>query len=149
VKAEKKRVMNASMDLLLLFAASFLAATIIPAQSEMVLAGLHITGEYSAALLVLVATVGNVLGSCVNWLLGRYLVHFQHRRWFPVKEAQLARATRSYQRFGVWSLLFAWVPILGDPLTVVAGFMRTHLLLFITLVTIGKAARYIAIVAAL
>ena len=119
--------MDVALDLLMLFAASFLAATIIPAQSEVVLLGLHLTGKHSPILLVSVATVGNVLGSCVNWLLGRYLVHFQHRRWFPVNEAALNRATRTYQRFGVWTLLFAWVPFIGDPLTVIAGIMRTHI----------------------
>ena len=137
------------MELLSLFIVSFLAATILPAQSEAVLAGLHLAGGNSAVLLVIVATTGNVLGSCVNWLLGRYLVHFQHRRWLPVKQAALDRATRTYQRFGVWTLLLAWVPIIGDPLTVIAGMMRTNIALFIALVTVGKAGRYIAIVMAL
>jgi membrane protein YqaA with SNARE-associated domain len=133
----------------MLFAAAFLAATIFPAQSEAVLMGLHLNGNHDAFLLVLVATTGNVLGSCVNWLLGRYLVHFKDRRWFPIKEAALNRATRTYQHYGAWTLLFAWVPFIGDPLTVAAGFLRMHILPFILLVTIGKAARYIAIVAAL
>ncbi|MBF0235320.1 MAG: DedA family protein [Desulfamplus sp.] len=137
------------MDILLLFAVSLLAATIFPAQSEAVLAGLHLTGAYSAVLLVLVATTGNVLGSCVNYGLGRYLAHFKDRKWFPVKEAQMERAMRTYQRFGVWTLLLAWVPLIGDPLTVIAGMLKANLLLFITLVTIGKAGRYIAIVVAL
>lgn len=136
------------LDMLLLFAASFLAATIFPAQSEAVLASLHLSGQYSAAFLVTVATIGNVLGSCTNWLIGRYAVHFQMGRWFPVKPLALARATFIYQRFGVWTLLFAWVPFIGDPLTVVAGFMRTHIVVFVILVTIGKAGRYIAIVSA-
>ncbi len=136
------------MDLLLLFSASFLAATVVPAQSELVLAALDAAGNHASWLLVLVATTGNVLGACVNWLLGRYLAQFQHRRWFPVKEAALARATATYQRFGVWSLLLAWVPIIGDPLTVIAGFLRTPFPLFLALVTLGKAARYVAIIAA-
>ena len=134
---------------MLLFATAFLAATIFPAQSEAMLAGLHLTGAHSATLLVVVATTGNVLGSCVNWLLGRYLTHFQDRRWFPVKPEALDRASRTYQRFGVWTLLFAWVPIIGDPLTIIAGLLRTPFLLFTVLVTVGKAARYTAIVVAL
>ncbi len=142
-------MLNATLDMGMLFAASLLAATVIPAQSELVLAGLYLTGDYSAALLVAVATLGNVLGSCINWMLGRMLVRFQNRRWFPVKEAALARAAHSYRRFGVWTLLFSWVPILGDPLTLVAGVMRTPLALFIPLVTLGKLARYVAIMAAL
>ncbi len=142
-------MLDTTLDMLLLFAASLLAATIFPAQSETLLASMHLTGEYNTVVLVLVATAGNVLGSCVNWLIGRYLLHFQGRRWLPVKEAALMRATDRYQRFGVWTLLFAWVPIIGDPLTLIAGFLRTHILLFITLVTIGKAARYTAIVSVL
>lgn len=140
---------DAVLDLILLFAASFLAATIFPAQSEAVLAGFHLTGTYSTMLLVLVATTGNVLGSCVNWWLGRYLVHFKNYKWFPIKETQLEQATYHYQRYGIWTLLLAWVPVIGDPLTIIAGMLRTNILLFIGLVTIGKAGRYIAIVTAL
>jgi membrane protein YqaA with SNARE-associated domain len=110
------------MELVALFAVSLLAATIVPAQSEAVLVALHQHGDTNAALLVLVATLGNVLGACINWLLGRYLLTFQQRRWFPIKPAAIQNATRRYQRFGVWSLLFSWLPIIGDPLTLVAGF---------------------------
>ena len=72
------------------------------------------------------ATAGNVLGSVINWVLGRYLIHFQDRRWFPIKGHALEKATRAYQRWGVWTLLLAWVPLIGDPLTLVAGIFRTH-----------------------
>jgi membrane protein YqaA with SNARE-associated domain len=134
------------LDLLLLFAASLLAATIVPAQSEAVLAGLALAGNHSLVVLVAVATLGNVLGACINWLLGRYLEHFKNKRWFPVKEAALDKAARTYQRYGVWSLLLSWVPIIGDPLTVIAGLLRTPFPLFVLLVTIGKLARYVAVV---
>lgn len=135
------------MDLLLLFAASLLAATILPAQSEALLAGLALAGNHSLVVLVAVATLGNVLGACINWLLGRYLEHFKNKRWFPVKEAALDKAARTYQRYGVWSLLLSWVPIIGDPLTVIAGLLRTPFPLFVLLVTIGKLARYVVVVA--
>lgn len=135
------------MDLFLLFAASLLAATILPAQSEAVLAGLVLAGNHSLVVLVAVATLGNVLGACINWLLGRYLEHFKNKRWFPVKEAALDKAARTYQRYGVWSLLLSWVPIIGDPLTVIAGLLRTPFPLFLLLVTIGKLARYVVVVA--
>jgi membrane protein YqaA with SNARE-associated domain len=137
------------MDLALLFAAAFLAATIIPAQSEAVLVGLLMKGEHTAVTLVLVATIGNVLGSCINWWLGRFLEHYKDRPWFPVKPEALNRASRTYQRYGIWTLMFAWVPIIGDPLTVVAGVLRVPFVMFVVFVTIGKAARYIALAAAL
>ncbi len=129
-----------------LFLAALLAATILPAQSEAALAGLHLSARYPVAELVAVATAGNVLGSLLNWLLGRYLLHFRDRRWFPVKPATIDRATAWYRRWGVWSLLLAWVPLIGDPLTLVAGILRTPLGPFLALVTVGKLGRYLAIV---
>ncbi len=135
-------------ELLFLFSSAFLAATLLPAQSEAVLVALQLGGRHSPVALLGVATLGNVLGSCVNWLLGRYLLHFRDRRWFPANERQLERATRAYTRFGVWSLLLAWVPFIGDPLTVVAGLMQVRFALFAALVTVGKLARYAALMAA-
>ena len=134
--------------LLGLFLTALLAATVLPAQSELVLAGLHLAGTHGRFVLVAVATVGNVLGSTINWLLGRYLMHFQDRRWFPIRGRVLERARHFYQRWGVWTLLLAWIPIIGDPLTLVAGIFRTSLWVFLPLVTIGKAARYLGIVMA-
>lgn len=129
-----------------LFLVALAAATIFPAQSELLLAGLHSSGRYDDRLLILVATAGNVAGSTANWALGRYLMHFQDRRWFPVPRALTERATGWYQRFGVWSLLLAWMPVIGDPLTLVAGILRVDLRLFLLLVTIGKAGRYVALI---
>ena len=83
-------------DLLILFGASFLAATILPAQSEAVLAGFYIAGGHDGIVLVALATLGNVLGACVNWLLGRYMLNLRQYKWFPVTEAALERATRIY-----------------------------------------------------
>jgi len=127
-----------------LFLAALVAATLLPAQSELVLVGLRASG-YDAVVLVAVATAGNVLGSTINWVLGRYLLHFRDRRWFPVKPAMLDRAAGWYGRWGVWSLLLAWMPVVGDPLTLVAGILRVDLRLFLPLVTLGKAARYAAL----
>lgn len=133
---------------LALFLAAFLAATIVPAQSEAVLVGLILAGDQPLLLLLLIATTGNVLGSVVNWLIGRFIEHFRDRPWFPVSADKLARAEAWYRRFGIWSLLLSWVPIIGDPLTVVAGVLRTPFLTFLALVTIAKAGRY-AVLAAL
>lgn len=131
-----------------LFMTAFLAATIFPAQSELLLAGMHASGAYDHLALLLAATVGNVLGSVANWAVGRHLMHFQDRRWFPIKPAMVGRATRWYQRFGKWSLLLAWMPVIGDPLTLVAGILRVDFRLFLLLVTLGKGARYAVLVAA-
>ena len=129
-------------SLLILFATAFIAATFLPAQSELLLLGLLLEGEHSPLLLVAVATCGNVLGSCLNWWLGKHVRRFQHRRWFPISEASLNKATQLFQRWGLWSLLFAWLPFIGDPLTFAAGLLRAPLRWFIPLVTIGKCARY-------
>ncbi|MEI2454876.1 MULTISPECIES: YqaA family protein [Lysobacter] len=130
-----------------LFAAAFVAATLLPAQSEGVLAGLIVAG-HSPLGLVLVASVGNVLGSWLNWWLGREALRFSDRRWFPVKPAALARAGAWYGRYGRWTLLLSWMPVIGDPLTLAAGMMREPLRVFLPLVTLAKAARYAVVAAA-
>jgi len=130
-----------------LFLAALLAATLIPAQSESVLTGLILAGGQPVWALVAVASLGNILGSVINWLIGRGVERFRTRRWFPASEAHLSRAQQSYRRFGYWSLLLAWVPIIGDPLTLVAGIMREPLWRFVLLVSIGKIGRYVLLAA--
>lgn len=126
---------------------AFLAATILPASSEVTLAGLMAAGKGTPLALFAVATAANTGGSVVNWLLGRGIDRVRHKTWFPVKSGQYERAHRWFSRFGVWSLLFAWLPIVGDPLTVVAGALRVPFWTFVALVTAGKAARYAAVMA--
>jgi membrane protein YqaA with SNARE-associated domain len=128
-----------------LFLAAFLAATLLPAQSEAVLAGLVVAG-YPPAWLLLAAGAGNVLGSLLNWYLGRGIAHYQDRRWFPVRPAALERARCWYTRYGYWSLLLSWVPVIGDPLTLVAGVMREPLRVFLPLVTLAKFGRYVVVI---
>ncbi|PTQ69220.1 YqaA family protein [Pseudomonas sp. GV071] len=130
-----------------LFASAFIAATLLPLQSEAVLVGLLLTGGYSPAALVLVATVGNVLGSLLNWVLGRSVERFRQRRWFPASPEQMARAQQWYKRYGCWTLLLSWLPVVGDPLTLVAGVMREPLWRFVLLVSIAKAGRYLVLAA--
>jgi membrane protein YqaA with SNARE-associated domain len=125
-----------------LFLSAFGAATLLPLQSEAVLVGLLLRDPQAVFSLLLIATAGNVLGSIVNWLLGRGIEHLRDRRWFPFKPAQLDKAQQRYQRFGQWSLLLSWMPVIGDPLTLIAGIMREPFWRFVVLVTIAKAGRY-------
>jgi len=128
-----------------LFMAAFLAATIIPAQSEAVLVGLLALKTYPAMSLIAVASIGNVLGAVVNWWLGRGIENFKDRKWFPVKPHALLKAQGWYTKYGRWSLLLSWVPMIGDPITVAAGVMREKFLPFLLLVSIAKIGRYLLI----
>lgn len=126
---------------------AFLAATILPASSEVTLASLVAAGKGTPLVLIAVATMANTAGSVVNWIFGRGIDRLRSKRWFPVKPEQYEHAHRWFTRIGVWSLLFAWLPIVGDPLTVVAGALRVPFWIFVALVGLGKAARYGAVVA--
>lgn len=128
-----------------LFTVAFVAATVFPLQSEAALIALLLNGQQPVWALIAVASVGNVLGSVVNWLLGRGIERFADRRWFPASPAALARAQRAYQRWGKWSLLLSWAPFIGDPLTVVAGVLREPLPMFVLLVTLAKVGRYVTL----
>jgi membrane protein YqaA with SNARE-associated domain len=130
-----------------LFAASFLSATVLPFQSEVVLFGMLLAEHYLWWALVLVASLGNTLGSVVNWFLGRFVAHFEDRRWFPITREKMKQAEGWYHRYGRWSLLLSWVPIVGDPLTIVAGVLREPLPVFVLLVGVAKTARYFAVAA--
>ncbi len=130
-----------------LFTAAFLAATLLPAQSEALLYVLVLQANVPVMLLFIVATMGNVLGSVLNWFLGRGLNRWKQRRWFPVSESNVAKAERWYQRWGKWSLLASWVPVVGDPLTFAAGALREPFWSFLLFVTIAKAGRYAVVCA--
>lgn len=126
-----------------LFASALIAATILPMQSEAVLVALILQGDHPVAALLIVATLGNVLGAVLNWLLGRFLLRFKDKRWFPASAAQLSRAQGWYHRYGRWSLLGSWLPVIGDPITVAAGILREPLPSFLLLVTLAKGFRYL------
>ena len=130
------------MDIYLaLFLSAFLSATLLPGSSEVLLVSFLSQG-HDAFTLWCWATAGNTLGSVVNWFMGKYLLHFRHHRWFPVKEESLHKAQRWFQHYGLWSLLLAWAPVIGDGLTFIAGIMRVRFVYFLTLVAIGKGIRY-------
>ncbi len=130
-----------------LFAIAFLAATVLPVQSEAVLAGLLGLSDEPWAALLAVATIGNTLGAVFNWALGRGIETYQNHRWFPVKPAQLEKAKTHYLRWGRWCLFFSWVPVVGDAFTVLAGVLRERLWVFVVIVGAGKLARYLVIAA--
>ena len=128
-----------------LFLSAFLAATIVPFSSEALLGGMGATGTFDIWGLLTAASIGNILGAVVNWWLGRSCLHWQNRRWFPLKGPGLDRARQWFNRYGVWSLLFAWVPIIGDPLTFTAGVLRVPFILFLVLVSVSKTGRYLVL----
>lgn len=130
-----------------MFVTAFLAATILPAQSEIVLVTLLVSGQHDLLVLLAVATAGNTLGSMVNWALGRFFSEYRDRRWFPLKPEHYDRAVGWYRRYGIWSLLLSWAPFIGDPLTVVAGVLKTSPWRFTAVVLLAKAGRYLFIAA--
>lgn len=128
-----------------LFMIAMGAATLLPLQSEVILAGLVAAQSHPVGALIAVASLGNVLGSTVNWWLGRSIERFRDRNWFPLKAPAFGHAQRWYHRYGRWSLLLSWVPIIGDPLTLVAGVLRERLVSFVLIVAIAKTARYLVV----
>ena len=125
-----------------LFLISFLAATIFPLSSELTLIGLLKSGSYNSHLLIGISSLGNILGSVFNWFLGFYLLKYINKKWFPFKQNQINLASKRFNKFGIWSLLFSWLPVIGHTLTLIAGILRVNFLLFLILVTIGKTSRY-------
>jgi len=128
-----------------LFFSALVAATVFPAQSEMVLVYLVQQAAHPVWALVVVASIGNVLGAVINYALGYSVHRFKDRRWFPASPKQMDRAQAFYAKWGRYSLLASWVPIIGDPITVVAGVLRDRFLVFLILVAIAKSGRYVVL----
>ena len=133
------------MSFITLFLSAFLAATFLPFYSEVILVTYLLQGE-SAFWLWFSATLGNTLGAGVNWIMGRYLLHFQDRRWFPFKANSLEKSQHWFQKYGIWTLLFAWLPVGGDALPFIAGIMRVHPVTMLVLCGIGKGIRYAVVI---
>ena len=125
---------------------SFLAATILPLSSELVLSTMLLTDSFDKYLLLVVASFGNIFGSSVNWYLGKKILILKDKKWFPVNEKQIAKSEMYFKKYGIWSLLLAWVPIIGDPLTVIAGILKINFFTFLLLVSISKTSRYIFLI---
>jgi membrane protein YqaA with SNARE-associated domain len=133
------------MEYISIFFLSFLAATIILFSSEVGLFSYMAVGKFNNELLLIFASLGNILGSCVNYILGLYIIKLKTKSWFPFKDNQILKATNWFNRFGVYSLFFAFLPIVGDPLTLIAGMFRVSFIKFIILVSFGKILRYLLI----
>jgi|TARA_B110000438_G_scaffold141489_1_gene136516 membrane protein YqaA with SNARE-associated domain len=120
-------------------------ATIIPFGSEAYFITLLSLGKYNGLLLLTVASIGNILGSLFNWICGYYINYFIKKSWFPINNKIINRGNKIFNKYGKWSLLFSWVPFVGDPITFVAGTLRFPVIPFLVLVSIGKVGRYLLI----
>jgi len=124
-----------------LFFLSFLAATLIPLGSEWLLVSLILNG-LDFWPVVLTATAGNYLGSCTTYLIGSSGSEFLTQKVFGISKKSQEKADRFYQKYGKWSLLLSWLPIIGDPLCLVGGIQRLNFRIFSLLVILGKFGRY-------
>ena len=128
-----------------LFTVAFMVATIVPFGSEMYFATLLSLNKYNNLLLLIAASIGNILGSVFNWICGYYVNYFIKKPWFPIKKEKIKKGTEIFNKYGKWSLLLSWAPFIGDPITFVAGTHRFSLVPFLILVSIGKVGRYLII----
>jgi membrane protein YqaA with SNARE-associated domain len=124
-----------------LFGSALLAATLLPASSEAALAGLVALDRFDPLVLIGVASAGNILGASINWALGRFAGDSR----FIAGNPRIEPAGAWFRRYGKWSLLFSWVPLIGDPLTLAAGLARLSLPAFLVPVAVGKVGRYLLV----
>ena len=122
-----------------------MVATIIPFGSEAYFITLLSLEKYNHFILFVVASVGNVLGSLFNWICGFYINFFIKKSWFPINNKIIDRGNKLFTKYGKWSLLISWFPLIGDPITFAAGTLRYPIIPFLVLVSIGKVGRYLII----
>ena len=122
-----------------------MVATIVPFGSEIYFATLISFNKYNNLLLLIFASAGNILGSVFNWICGYYVNILLKKKWFPIKKDKIDKGSEIFNKYGKWSLLFSWLPLVGDPITFVAGTLRFPLIPFLILVSIGKVGRYLLI----
>jgi membrane protein YqaA with SNARE-associated domain len=132
------------VEYLVLFFSALIASTLFPMGSEVVLIALLDQG-HDVFFLWLIATCGNTLGSCINYAIGYWASGYIINKYQDTRS--WLQGQRLYNRYGVWSLLLAWLPIIGDPITLIAGLAQTNFKLFVLLVTLGKGARYAVLIA--
>lgn len=124
-----------------LFLLSFFASTVIPVGSEWLLVSMIIKG-FDPVLTVSTATAGNTLGACTTYGIGIFGSSWVIRKLFRMDEKTQKRAEKFYARYGVWSLLLSWLPLVGDPICFAGGLLRIHFGVFVVLVLAGKLLRY-------
>ena len=137
--------MNAIEVYASLFISSFLSSTILPGHSEIILTAFIFLKKYPIIDLIFFASIGNILGSILNWCIGYFLTNLKDRKWFPINKSQLTRASSWFLKYGKWTLFLSWVPIIGDPLTIIAGIFRVPIYTFILIVSLAKTMRYVFI----
>ena len=137
--------MNAIEVYTSLFISSFLSSTILPGHSEIILTAFIFLKKYPIIDLIFFASIGNILGSILNWCIGYFLTNLKDRKWFPINKSQLTRASSWFLKYGKWTLFLSWVPIIGDPLTIIAGIFRVPIYTFILIVSLAKTMRYVFI----
>ncbi len=125
-----------------LFISSFLSSTLLPGHSELTLTTFIFLKKYSIIDLIIFASIGNILGSILNWCIGYYLTNLKNKKWFPINTLRLNRASSWFLKYGKWTLFFSWVPVIGDPLTIIAGVFRVPIYTFILIVSVAKIMRY-------
>lgn len=128
----------------ILFGSAFISATLFPLGSEALLI-YDITQGHNIYLLLFFATFGNSLGSVVNYFLGlkgeEYLINKK-----LLNEKYILKAKIYFDKYGAWSILFSWLPIIGDPITFVAGILKYDFKKFLILVVVAKFSRYLFLV---
>lgn len=137
--------MNAIEVYASLFISSFLSSTILPGHSEIILTAFIFLKKYPIIDLIFFASIGNILGSILNWCIGYFLTNLKDRKWFPINKSQLTRASSWFLKYGKWTLFLSWVPIIGDPLTIIAGIFRVPIYSFILIICLAKTMRYVFI----
>ena len=137
--------MNEIEAFITLFISSFISSTILPGYSEITLTSFIFLNKFNIINLIFIASLGNILGSILNWYLGFHFVKFKEKKWFPINKRQLEKASLWFLNYGKWSLFLSWVPFVGDPLTVVAGVLRVPIITFLIIVSISKILRYVIV----
>lgn len=130
-----------------LFGLAFLSSTFIPSQSEAVLFVLLAGKKYAAWMLLSAAIAGSISGVILNYFLGRYLYRFHTKKWFPVKEKSLKKVEKFFNHHGIWALLLAGVPFIGDPITLLGGVMRVNFWIYLLFTGFSKTLRYLFVYA--